>query len=109
MLCLGSSRDDYFEGDGFLPLKVAARSLAMELNEWWIARMKRDLYATARITSEDLDLLRYERLGHGTKTIAAALGTSTSSVDSRFQRLNAKLGVPNRKAAATLAAEYGLI
>ena len=34
---------------------------------------------------------------------------SPTAVNSRFQRLNAKLGVPNRKAAAQLAAEYGLI
>lgn len=109
VLCLGSSREDFFDGDGFLALKVAARSLAMELNEWWIDRIKQELRARARITAEDLTLLRHERLGHGTKTIAAELGTTTSSVDSRFQRLNAKLGVANRKAAASLAAEYGLI
>jgi DNA-binding NarL/FixJ family response regulator len=81
----------------------------MELNEWWIDRIKRELCASARITPEDVALLRHERLGHGTKRIATELGTTTSSVDSRFQRINAKLGVANRKAAATLAAEYGLI
>jgi hypothetical protein len=30
-------------------------------------------------------------------------------VNSRFQRMTEKLGVPNRKTAAKLAAEYGLI
>ena len=109
VLCLGSAQDGFFEGDGFVPLKIAARSLAMELNEWWIDRIKRELRETARITAEDLALLRHERLGHGTKRIATELGTSPSSVDSRFQRINAKLGVANRKAAASLAAEYGLI
>ncbi|MEJ8838120.1 helix-turn-helix transcriptional regulator [Ramlibacter sp. AN1133] len=109
VLCLGSAQDGFFEGDGFVALKIAARSLAMELNEWWIDRIKRELRESARITSEDLALLRHERLGHGTKRIAAELGTSPGSVDSRFQRINAKLGVANRKAAASLAAEYGLI
>jgi DNA-binding CsgD family transcriptional regulator len=109
VLCLGSSREGFFESAGFGALKVAARSVAMELNEWWIERIKRDLRTTARITAEDVALLRHERLGHGTKRIATELGTSPSSVDSRFQRLNAKLGVANRKAAASLAAEYGLI
>jgi DNA-binding NarL/FixJ family response regulator len=65
--------------------------------------------ANARITDDDLVLLRHERLGHATKVIASALDTTASSIDSRFQRVNQKLGVPNRKAAATLAAEYGLI
>jgi DNA-binding CsgD family transcriptional regulator len=34
---------------------------------------------------------------------------SNSSIESHFQRVNVKLGVANRKAAARLAAEYGLI
>ncbi len=109
VLVLGSSKADFFEGDGFIGLKLVARSLAMELHEWWIGQIKRELIANARITPEDLLFLRHERMGHSTKQIATALDTSAASVDSRFQRINAKLGVPNRKAAANLAAEYGLI
>lgn len=109
VLCLGSGTPGFFEGEGFAALKVAARSLAMELHEWWIGQIKRELITNARITEDDLVLLQHERLGHSTKTIAAALDTSASSIDSRFQRVNQKLGVPSRKAAATLAAEYGLI
>ena len=108
-LCLGSSVPGFFEGEGFVALKVQARSLAMELHEWWINQIKRELIADKRITPEDLVLLRRERLGHSTKKIAADLAASPSSIDSRFQRINAKLDAPNRKAAANLAAEYGLI
>ncbi|RYF58749.1 MAG: hypothetical protein EOO27_11535 [Comamonadaceae bacterium] len=109
VLCLGSQTPGFFEGDGFTALKLMARSLAMELHEWWIGQIKRDLIANARITSEDLLLLRHEWAGHSTKQIAAERDTSASSIDSRFQRINAKLGVANRKASARLAAEYGLI
>lgn len=109
VLCLGSSCPGFFEGDGFAALKVAARSLAMEINEWWIDRIKRELRISTRITAEDIALLKRERMGHGTKRIAAELGMTPSSVDSRFQRINSKLGVASRKAAATLAAGYGLI
>jgi GAF domain-containing protein len=109
VLCLGSGDPDFFEGEGFFAVKVIARSLAMELHEWWIGQIKRELIANARITEDDLVLLQHERLGHSTKVIAAALNTSASSIDSRFQRVNQKLGVPSRKAAAILAAEYGLI
>jgi hypothetical protein len=35
--------------------------------------------------------------------------STDSAVNSRFQRMNARLGVPNRRVAAQLAAEYGLI
>lgn len=109
VLCLGSSQPGYFEAGGLGPLRIAARALAMELHDWWIARIKGELIANAGLCDEDLALLRHERDGLRTKAIANALNTTTSAVDSRFQRLNQKLGVPNRRAAATLAAEYSLI
>ena len=109
VLCLGSSMPAFFNDDGYLALKVLARSLAMELHEWWIARVKDELLASARLTNEDLVLLMHERLGHSTKFIAAKLDMSPNAINSRFQRMNAKLGVPNRKSAAQLAAEYGVI
>lgn len=109
VLCLGSGMPGYFEDEGYPALKVAARPLAMELHEWWIARIKHELIANAGLTDDDLCLLLHERAGHGTKTIAAELDASPSAIDSRFMRLNQKLGVSNRKAAAILAAEYGLI
>jgi DNA-binding CsgD family transcriptional regulator len=109
VLCLGSSTPGYFEAEGYVALKVVARSVAMELHEWWIARLKDELVAAAGINEADLRLLSHERRGHSTKAIARELDTTVGSIDSRFQRINAKLGVPNRKAAAHLAAEYGLI
>ncbi|MBE2242432.1 MAG: autoinducer binding domain-containing protein [Burkholderiaceae bacterium] len=109
VLCLGSSAPAFFDDDGFLALKVLARTLAMELHEWWIARIKNEVLASARLSDEDLVLLMHERLGHSTKSIAAKLNMSPNAINSRFQRMNAKLGVPNRKSAAQLAAEYGVI
>lgn len=109
VLCLGSSTPAFFNDDGYLALKVLARSLAMELHEWWIGRIKNELIENARLTDEDLLLLMHERLGHTTKFIAAKLDMSPNSINSRFQRMNARLGVPNRKSAAQLAAEYGVI
>jgi DNA-binding CsgD family transcriptional regulator len=109
VLCLGSSQHGFFEADGFVVLKVVARSLAMELHEWWVRQIRQQVVDATGITPEDLNLLRHERQGHSTKQIAAELSTTATAIDSRFQRLNAKLGVPNRKAAAQLAAEYGLV
>ena len=43
------------------------------------------------------------------QTMARLLQMSPHAINSRFQRMNARLGVPNRRAAAQLAAEYGLI
>jgi DNA-binding CsgD family transcriptional regulator len=109
VLCLGSSKPGYFDDDGYVTLKVVARGVAMELHEWWMQRLREEMVATSGVTPTDLALLTHEMLGHTTKTIARHLGVSISSVDSRFQRLNIKLGTASRKAAAHLAAEYGLI
>jgi DNA-binding NarL/FixJ family response regulator len=74
-----------------------------------LGRFEQEIVEIARLTSDDIVLLTHERRGHSSKAIAAALSTSEQAVNSRFQRMNARLGVPNRRAAAQLAAEFGLI
>ena len=109
LLCLGSSTPGYFDDHGFDDLRFGARSLALELHEWWIAQMRRELVARVRLTEEDLALLNHQYRGHGSKQIADDLKVSVCSINSRFQRLNLKLGVSNRRQAAQLAADSGLI
>lgn len=109
LLCLGSNTPAYFEADGFVTLRTVARGLAMELNEWWIAKLRDEVFDGAELSARDLQLLNWEREGLNSKAIGRLLDMQPTSVDSRFQRLNMKLGVPNRRAAAKVAAEYGLI
>lgn len=109
LLSLGSAQAGQFEGIPFGRFKLGARVLACELHEWWLARMRSELMALARLSDDDLTLLRHQHLGHSSKRIAAELGVSPSSINSRFQRMNSRLGVANRKTAARLAAECGLI
>lgn len=109
LLCLGSTQPGYFEGEGFGRLRLGARLIAAELHDWWLARIRRELIVKARITPADLELLRHEQQGHSSKRIAAELHVSKSSINSRFQRMNMKLGVPNRRLAAKLAVECGLL
>lgn len=109
LLCLGSSQPGYFDGGGWSELKMVARPLAAALHEWWVARLRRELSLQARLTPSDLALLELERRGHGSKRIADLQGRTVASVDSQFQRLIARLQVANRRDAARLAAEYGLI
>ncbi|EHR71031.1 response regulator containing a CheY-like receiver domain and an HTH DNA-binding domain [Burkholderiales bacterium JOSHI_001] len=109
LLCLGSRQEGQFEGIPFGRLKLGARVLACELHEWWVAHLRNELMARARITEDDLELLRHQCLGHSSKRIAAELRVSRSSINSRFQRMNNRLGVANRRMAARLAAECGLI
>ena len=109
LLCLGSSAPGFFEDEGFGSFRVGARMLALELHDWWLARIRRELIVKAHITPSDLVLLRHQCQGHSSKRIAAELHVSKSSINSRFQRMNSKLGVANRRMAARLASECGLI
>jgi DNA-binding NarL/FixJ family response regulator len=109
LLCLGHSTSGYFEAAGLARVRVNARSLASELHDWWLARIREQTLARSRITEEELDLLERFWLGQTSKRIGAELNLSRIAVNSRFQRLRAKLGVSSRKSAARLAADCGLI
>lgn len=109
MLVLGSAAAGFFEAEGYLAFKVLARSLAMELHESCTALIRDDLIHESGLSPLELSLLAYERDGIETKTIAKLLRRSEEAIDCRFRRVNAKLNAPNRKLAARLAAEYGLI
>ena len=109
LLALGSSRPGFFEAEGIGRFRIGARALAAELHDWWNTRLRREMVARSRITSGELELLHHERLGHGSKHIARVLNTTESAIDSRFQRLNAKLGTTNRRVAARLVMACGLL
>lgn len=85
------------------------RSLALSFSEWVQRHSKEELIRHARLTDRDLDLLHREALGQSSKRIAEALSTEPKTIDCRFHRLNARLGVPNRREAVRLCRRYGLI
>lgn len=109
LLCLGHSAAGYFEADGLPRLRVCARGLALELHDWWLARLRRETLARSRITDDELLLLERCCLGHTSKRIGAELNLSRMAVNSRFQRLLLKLGVANRRGAVRMAAACGLL
>jgi DNA-binding CsgD family transcriptional regulator len=109
VLGLGSSTAGFFESPAVNAVKVLARGLAMELNEWCANEVRQEIVAQCRISPDEIELLRLEWAGLGTKAICRELGLSPTSVNSRFQRLINKMSTPNRRAAARLAAEYGLL
>lgn len=109
LLCLGHGQLGFFDAAGFKRLKVAARSVAMELHEWWASFERRELVRRTPMSDDELMLLERYCRGQSSKRIAADLHVTRQSVNSRFQRLIAKLGVPNRRAAAQRAIDCGLI
>ena len=109
LLCLGHSVGGYFEADGLSRLRVCARALALELHDWWLARIRTETLAQSRFTQDELLLLERYWLGHTSKHIGAEMKLSKTAVDSRFQRLLVKLGATSRKGAARIAVDCGLI
>lgn len=81
----------------------------MELHGWLARSILRELVDKARITADDIALLRHEAAGHSSKVIAAAMNIEAKTIDCRFQRVSSKLGAPNRRAGVRLARLYGLL
>lgn len=84
------------------------RALALSLADWFQRRGREELVRRAHLTDRDLDLLRREALGHGSKRIASALHAEPKTIDCRFHRLNVRMGVANRRDAVRLCKRYGL-
>lgn len=109
MLCLGSRCHAAFEGEDARIVRALARSLAAELHDWVTRHLSASLQDAAQLQHIDIELLRMEWQGLGSKAISARTGLSPNAVDTRFQRLNYRLECPNRKASARRAAEHGLL
>jgi DNA-binding CsgD family transcriptional regulator len=108
-LYLGSQFDGHFDGDRFNDVRVLARALAMELHHWVVKAMREELLQSASLSEADLNLLRHEAAGHSSKVIGAELNLEAKTIDCRFQRLNAKLDVPDRRTAVRKALLHGLL
>jgi hypothetical protein len=97
VLGLGSSQQGYFEAGASVTLKVLAQGLSMELHQWWVKQMRKEIIERNRLTPEDLQLLEYERRELGTKEIAELMCMTWHSVNSKFQRLNLKFNTGGLK------------
>jgi DNA-binding NarL/FixJ family response regulator len=109
LLCLGHATAGYFEDPVFAKLQVAARSLAQELQEWWANHERQQLTQRTRLSPAEIRILERHCAGMSSKQIARELQVSRESINSRFQRIVLRLGVRNRRAAARVAVECGLI
>lgn len=109
VLCLGSADSGRFDGENYPQVRVLARALAMELHHWIAKSMREELLQGVHLTEADLHLLRHEAAGHSSKVIGATMNLEAKTIDCRFQRLNAKLGAPDRRSAVRIARLYGLL
>lgn len=109
VLCIGSTQRGFFDAESCALLRPLATGMAMELSAWTLQHLRAGLFARARISDVDLDLLRHEAQGHSSKVIARYMDVDLEAVDSRFKRLNRRLGVAFRRDAVRIAQLYGLI
>jgi len=81
----------------------------MALHERWADKLRCEFTRSSELSRLDLRVLELDLAGCCTKEIARELGSTNASVNSRFQRLNQKLRVTSRRAAALRNMEFGLI
>lgn len=110
-LYLASGEEGFYEDNIRLAhrARVLAWALTMQLQQWMRARLRAEILAESRLTATDIELLRHEERGLGSKAIAAALRTQAKTIDCRFQRVNGKLGTASRREAWRIAKVYGVI
>jgi DNA-binding NarL/FixJ family response regulator len=108
-LVLGSSTKGYFDEETLPAVSFAANGLAQSLHTWQVDQLREEMLTRVRLTDEDLALLAYQQQGLSSKEVARLKDSTSQAIDSRWQRLNNRLGVTSRAAAARLAAEYGLV
>lgn len=109
VLMLGSADPGFFDGPGYSKFKMHARNLAHEMHDWYVAFLKAQLLSASKLSEQDIELLKHERAGLSTKEIARSTGLQSAAINWRFQRIISRLGVPSRRAAARIAAEYAVI
>lgn len=110
VLFVGSEDPQRFHSkDSFDAVRSTSRLLAMELYDFILSMVRRELLDAADLSPDDLTMLRMQRDGFQSKDMAKILNTSPAAVDKRFTRLNQRLGVANRRQAADLVAQYGIL
>jgi DNA-binding CsgD family transcriptional regulator len=85
------------------------RAFAVELLEWWDAKLRRASLEDLELDDLDLELLTKAREQATAEEAARELGVTVSRVKSRYERLTRKLEAPNKRTAADKAASLGLI
>jgi DNA-binding CsgD family transcriptional regulator len=85
------------------------RAFALELLEWWDARLRDTGLEELDLDELDVDLLLKAQEQATAREAAQELGVTLSRVNSRYERINRKLDVPTKRHAAEKAVALGLI
>jgi len=109
LLYLGTSEGVDRARESLLKHRSLMRAFALELLEWWDAKLREDSLDDLDLDELDLELLA-KVLENATREEAAReLGVPLSRVKARYERLTRKLHAPSKRNAAEKAVELGLI
>jgi DNA-binding CsgD family transcriptional regulator len=98
------------EGDEKLKMhRVSLRSIGYELLDWWIDHLQAKVIDKSKLKQQDLSLLKMAYNDLSASDMGLSIGLNVSQVNNRFRNINALFQVDNKKEAAILAMEYGII
>ena len=109
VLYLGTSADGEEAQRSLVRHRALMRAFALELLEWWDTKLHGDSVESLELDELDIDLLRKAEEQATAEEAARELGVTVSRVNSRYERLNRKLGVSTKRQAVERALALGLI
>jgi DNA-binding CsgD family transcriptional regulator len=89
--------------------RTQLRAVAMELFEWWEARIRAEVIANLKFNDTDVALLKLVHEGFTAEEIARILDIAKSTINVKLRRLNEKLDVHSKKQAAEKAIQLGIL
>ena len=109
VLYLGTSEGSDAARDSLAKHRHLMRAFAVELLEWWDAKLRADSLEELELDELDVELLAKVQENASREEAARELGVPLSRVKARYERLTRKLHVPSKREAAERAVELGLI
>ena len=109
VLYLGTDAGPEQAQESLLRHRSLMRAFALELLEWWDAKLREASLEDLGLDDLDIDLLGKAQEQATAAETARELGVTLSRVNSRYERLTRKLEAPNKRGAVEKAMELGLI
>ena len=109
ILYLGTSEAGDRARESLVTHRHLMRAFAVELLEWWDAKLRETSLESLELDELDLDLLVKAQQRATAEEAARELGVTVSRVNARYERLSRKLHVQNKRNAVEKAVSLGLI
>jgi hypothetical protein len=109
VLYLGTDQGPTLAHRSFTRHRSLMRAFAMELLEWWDARLRDTSAADLELDDLDVDLLYKAQSNATTEQAARELGVTLARAKARYLKLYQKLEAPTKRYAVEKAAALGLI